>query len=184
MFPLFPRASISNKRYVTSLVPCLPLTFLPLPALPAPKPRSYLYSKNTGTKRCSLCYAETKNAGMAAFKVRLCPLCTATSIVNKSAATEAYSLSPADLSKLAQWTDPSQTMAIGSKLIHITMFLVRDLERAAYRKYGGRVGFEAHRAARSGKQEANKAAKAGSVVEVRKELKVSRGGLLWGGRGP
>ena len=31
----------------------------------------YLYTKNTGTKRCSLCYAETKNAGVAAFKVRL-----------------------------------------------------------------------------------------------------------------
>ena len=155
----------------------------PSPALPASKPCSYLYAKSTGTKRCSLCYAETKNAGMAVFKVRLCPLCTASSILNKSAATEAFSLSPADLSKLAQWTDPSQTYAIGSNVIHVTMFFVRDLERAAYRKYGGRAGFEAHRAARSSKQEARKAVKDSSLAVVKKELKVGRGPFFWGAGG-
>ena len=179
-----PQTLVSRDPYpIPPSLPCLPLTFLPFPAPPAPKPRSYLYAKNTGTKRCSLCYAETKNAGVAAFKVRLCPLCTATGVLNKSAAAAAYSLSSAELSKLPQWTEV-QPAFIGYDDAVVTMFLVRDLERAAHRKYGGRAGFEAHRAARDDKQEARAAAKATSEAEVRKELKVGRGALLLGAGGP
>ena len=111
---------------------------------------------------------------MPAFKVRMCPLCTATSILNKSAAMATYSLSAADLASLPQYTD-GQPMIIGSNIIMVTMYFVRDLERAAWRKYGGKAAFEAHRAALAGKKEVKKAAKESGVVEVKKDLKELHG---------
>ena len=62
-------------------------------------------------------------------------------------------------------------MYIGYHAVVVTNFLIRDLERAAHRKYGGRASFEARQAACAGKKEAKQAAKADGAAGVARELK-------------
>jgi len=68
-------------------------------------------------------------------------------VTTKSAARSIFLLSPAELSALPCWR--GQVASLSGAVNVVKLFLTRDVERAAHRKFGGPEALQARRAARS-----------------------------------